>query len=212
MAGMPVVSELALDWQSIRLKIRGGRVWRKLVIPGLALIGIISLLLPWIYKWQIRGYEFFLRQKPLNITNGIPFYKVDPVVFNELRIQVIVSCVFLCLAAWLFVTPQRRSGFSVVVLRGFALVILILAANLVTYLILIYYNSPREVVPAVLSMLIGNRGDFTGPRGLPLVFQQPMYGFYIFLFCNLAVAVLILITGVPHSSSCRRARSDRRTS
>jgi len=163
------------------------------VAPLVGAIGIGSLFSPWIARWPIYGYQFFLHQKVVSQAGTFRMYQVDPHVFNEMRLQVILSCLFLLIAAAAVFLTYTSAGLRRF-LQAFTLLIAIMAANIVTYLLLLYYQAPREIMPSLMGMLLGG-GDFNSARGVPLLFQEPMYGFYIFLAANLTMATLIgLIT------------------
>ena len=199
-AGMRVFTPLTLwlweEFATPPLAVRTNRAGRRvLLIPGI--LTLLSFLAPWVGndKMKTYGYELFWRQRPLSGTSNL-FYKVDPSLFREMRIQVLLAVVFVIWAVATAIWSKRR-GIQRAdrVLRVFCWAIVGLAMNFSVYLLLLRYRQSREMTRAVIGMLFGN-GDLTGPRGLPLVIQQPLYGFVIFFSCVVFVCLTVLTTPV----------------
>jgi hypothetical protein len=144
-----------------------------------------SLFLPWIGKWQLRGFQLLLPQKPISQKGSIIFYKMDPWIIREMRIQLAVAIAFVVLMLVCVLARYRHKWRVLVdVCYYSALGILALIVNLVVYLALLDYNSQRAILNAVFTMFLGPGGSLTSmdtPRGIPLVMQYPMYGFFVFM-------------------------------
>jgi arginine exporter protein ArgO len=157
---------------------------------------LLSFCAPWIGNGsatsKIYGYELFLPQKPISGTTVVTFYKVDPLVFKEMRIQVILAVIFgvwaVAFSTWSRREWAAKSGRP---LWMFRMLIVGLIVNFSLYLGLLRYWQDREMLWAMLGMILGN-GSLTEPRGLPLIIQRPMYGFEIFL-----VSVIVICLFVP---------------
>ncbi len=159
----------------------------KIGVYLLGTIALISLFLPWIGNWHLSGFQIFLPQKPISQNGKLVFYKMDPSIIREMRVQLSIVVAFIILM--LLGAMIRRSHKSMILIRKtsyyFALAVLTLTVNFLVYLILLGYNSQRSVLNAVFTMFLGPGASLESletPRGIPLVMQYPMYGFYVFIF------------------------------
>ena len=164
----------------------------RVVVIVASLVALASLILPWTYPWRTHGYAFLLRQIPLVPSSTL--YRIDPGVFLEMRLQLAVVIAFLCVAITRqLVIKFRHSATYAVILRGYGLLVLALIANMMTFFAFMYYWRDRETFRAVTEMIFGNGTLLEAPRGMPLLAQVPMYGFYLFLASLFTVCLFAVV-------------------
>lgn len=165
----------------------------------------LSLISPWLGndKWTIRGYELLLPQKPITKASSIAFYQVDPAIFREMRIQVALALAFVGWALIVCFLLKRKWVYRTAhASRVLCWIIVGLFLNFILYLGMLRYRLDREVLRAVLGMILGN-GNVSGPRGFPLIMESPKYGFAIFLS-----GLLVICIEVASSSGSRGGSSN----
>lgn len=189
---------LLINRESYRLTV-GGQVkqrthretvierWRWLT-PALAAVGFLSLLLPWIstpndYIW---GYRLLLKQKPLNEFGQYRMYPIDPQLFRELKIQLILALVFLLVCALNGVISYLvKTGAPTILRVGqklLAHLFLFLSLNLLFYMGVLEYET--ETGAQLVGIGIFLRDLSVYERGFSLAMYNPAYGFLIFLVCS----------------------------
>ncbi len=162
----------------------------KITLTSASMLAIGSLFFPWIGNWGLYGYQFFVRQRPI-IDGKIQFFMIDPRVFNEMRIQLIITLIFVVVVFAGRAIPRLETLQQYIrIVRVYSLLILGMIANIVCFLLLMAYRQDRELPRALMAMLLGN-GDLEAPRGLPLLFQEPLYGFYTFAASVFAICLII---------------------
>ncbi len=174
---------------------------------GLAIVGFISLVLPWAYSSDgdlYAGLEFILNQSPevLPGTAGFQWYDINPRVFSEMRLHLVVALLLL-LTCGLYCGFFRSSGKVARILRktltSLAYLAIFLSLDFVMYLGILQYQSdtpsswPMDLMPL--------QGTSIG-RGKPMVFYNPTFVFWVFFACCLVSAWFAL-------SSKRNRRPDR---
>lgn len=167
--------------------------WGRISLTMACATALASLVLPWMTP-TIFGYQLLLAQSPSAQSGNIVFYSLDPVIFSEFRLQLIVALGFLVfmllqtLVPALAVQRWQKAAFA------YAAVLLILAANLVTYLGLLQYGQNRDIVPAVVDMIWpSGMSQFEAPRGLPLLMYNPDWGFAVFGVALLVACTLAMV-------------------
>ena len=87
--------------QQIRM-VQQLRLFRNSAITfALAGLGLISLSFLWTQPpFVLRGYKFLQHQGPSSTNGGIAFFRLDPYLFREMRIQVIFGVLFLVVCLW----------------------------------------------------------------------------------------------------------------
>ncbi len=166
-------------------------------ILGITTLG--SLFLPWVGNWGTFGFQLFLAQSPISQSGKLTFYRMDPTILGEVRLQLAVAIAFVMLM--LFGGTFRRYAIKVRRISYYlSIAILLMIANFLIYLVVLDYTQQRELVNAVFSMMFNPAGPVEGARGLPLVLQYPMYGFFLFIF-SLTSLCLVASAGASASSN-----------
>jgi hypothetical protein len=162
----------------------------------LAGLGLTLVFFHWTQPpFSLRGFQFLLHQDPMSTAGGIAFFRIDPYVFREMRIQVSFGVLFLiaCLCQSLSETWQRPlstrvSRFIRLLRVSMGYVLLYLAGNFLLYLGILQYQSGTDLSTPVLDLIISPRG-MDSPRGLPLLFYNPTWQFVVFLSTCVALAL-----------------------
>ena len=182
---------------------RGERLIRRTrwLSPALAALGFLSLLLPWISgpAENIKGYRLLLKQYPLSQIGEYRSYPIDPRLFRELKIQLLLALLFLlvCLldGVMVYIIENWPLKTVQVIQKWLARLFLFLSLNLLFYMGILEYESDMG------SQLIGTgvfmRGLDVHDRGMPLNIYNPAYGFLIFLGCSFLL-VWISLRVKPH--------------
>lgn len=162
----------------------------------LCAIAITSLFLPWLGNWRLSGFELFLPQKPIVPNSPIAFYKIEPTLIREMRVELAIALTFI--VVMLFGRLVHRRHLESAILRlsyYYSFIVFALMVNIVVYLMLLGYNAQRTIIEAMLNMIFPSDSiaALTAPRGLPLVIQYPMYGFFLFAFSLAGLCVLAML-------------------
>lgn len=170
-------------------------------------VGLTSLLLPFVSPWGIKGYQLLLSQRPIASSSAqstgpqIEMFRIDPSVYRELRVHIIVAILFLfiCVASELakLSRSHRHVGLIQTLRRYSGCAILFLVGNFILYLGVLQFESEINPSPAVLDSFFPAGLGF--PHGMSLIFTDPDYGAWIFISTCVVFASI--------SSLQRRARS-----
>lgn len=186
--------------------VRRKKIQKIVRILGLMLgvAGIGSLALPFVSPWRIRGYQLLLPQAPIrplikNADSTIKVFRIDPSVYWELRTHIIAGILFLIV--WISFQLLLLAGAHRVlkqlanVKRYFAYIILFLIGNFFLYLSVLQFESIIDPSPSVLESFFPP--GLMSPRGMSLIFTDPAYGAWFFIFT-------CLILSLPGSVSPRK--------
>lgn len=121
-----------------------------------------------------------MNQKPLYQIGEIKTYPIDPGIFLEIRIQIILALFFM-LVCGLDSLPKwrHRASFSwiiVTVERILAVVILFFAANFLIYMGILEWGTDLADNPFLAHF-------YAHEQGLPMRSYDPSYGFVLFVLC-----------------------------
>ena len=151
---------------------------------ALAVVGLISLLLPWARGIaSLRGYNFILRQHGTVQLAGIVSFPIDPKLFLELRVQIVVAVAFVLVCGIHAVLSVRQYQVSATLLARvqypLAVVVFFLILNYLSYMGILEYgvNFAANPWPSLMSTVTGDAQAF----GFPMVFFDPAYGFIVFV-------------------------------
>jgi len=211
--GAPVKSYVAYQVSQLveSVSIRSGwvpryaRLTRGLLLAFVGIAAFASLFSPWAEPnlarvKPFRGFDFLRSQQPLRIGTlggkSYSFFPLEPHVFTEMRVVLIISIIFLilCVAVGsrLLVTKARDARLWAAQ-KYFALAVLLLAGYVFFYLIgLDYVQAPSAQASQMFAM------DFIPPplggplffRGYPLVFYNPLPAFWIYFASCVAMALI----------------------
>ena len=202
-----------------RMTPRAMRAWVVLSIAGL---GLISIALPWVHPWDMRGYALFATPVPATLRQVAQIQILPPpsdkIILPidwdrlvELRILVaygIGFLLFLMIATSADLTGRPRNNrFLKLGARYLSWGVLLFAAEIVTCLSVLQLNSEAFIAPFGIT-------DFqTGgaPDGLPLKYSDPEYGAWIFIGCCCVLAIFSTLRGkVLREVQFHRYRARRR--
>jgi hypothetical protein len=151
---------------------------------ALAVVGLVSLLLPWARGIpSLRGYNFILRQHGTAKLAGIVSFPIDPKLFLELRAQVVVAVAFVLICGIHAILSVRQNRVSATLLARLqyplAIVVLFLTLNYLSYMGILQYgvNFAANPWPSIMSIVPNGEHEF----GSPMSFFDPAYGFIIFV-------------------------------
>jgi hypothetical protein len=153
-------------------------------------VAVLSIFLPWTTN-GMRGYRFIAHQKPLFMTRGHAQYPLDPGLFMEVRLQLLVVGVFL--GVFLLKPLLRKAPKNVRVAFDradwlFTLLTLFLVLNYLLYMGSLEYLSLTDADFSTAWFL----GVMNSDAGYALSAYDPAFGFIIFVFCCLMLCCISL--------------------
>jgi hypothetical protein len=172
-------------------------VWRMVasrwLVWFLCLVALAAFFLPWTMQTgplDVRGYRFFLSQVPVLQLGQHTQYPIDPRVFGEIRLQLLIVLLFLlsCSARVLFSYRSKAPTAKVLrrANRWLALVTLFLSFNYLIYMGLLEYGSTIQLGTDLLA------GFMSATGGYSMAAYDPAPGFVIFLASCIALAWISL--------------------
>jgi hypothetical protein len=173
---------------------RLGRAMVILLVP----LGFGCLLLPWVQPWPLAGYQFLLHQRTMATGEpySIVFYPIAPSLFLEIRFQLMIALLFFLICMLHAVLEPFLTGTVDRILRnvraGLGFSVALLALNALFYLAVLEYESTTTNPWPMLDLMFPSTGLAT-LRTFPLLFENPAYGFWIFLCCSVLLMPLALL-------------------
>jgi hypothetical protein len=153
-------------------------------------VAVLSIFLPWTTN-GMRGYRFVAHQKPLFMAHGHAQYPLDPGLFMEVRLQLLVVAMFL--GVFLLKPSLRKAPKHVRIAFDradwiFTLLTLFLVLNYLLYMGSLEYLSLTDADFSTAWFL----GVMNRDAGYALSTYDPAFGFIIFVFCCLMLCCISL--------------------
>jgi hypothetical protein len=192
----------------------GARIIRASLATAIAVVGLVSLVFPWVHPWHIRGFEIFVKEMPATRSQlapllGMPSDKVVlPIDLDrlfELRLLVASGIAFLLLVAITSIVgltsmTRRLKRLLETTVRFASWAALLLAGDVVFCLALLELRSESMIFPPGMDDILKPGA----PGGLPLMYSDPEYGAWIFIACCVTLALSSILTAKAFRTNFRR--------